>query len=92
MMSRRPDVRPTFDELVEKLDGISKRLGGRIPPRNIDVELIKSQVTDVSKQQDGEDEDGGGRRGLSQRTVAVAVAAGIAIGVGVSLAVIMAMG
>ena len=91
MMSRRPDVRPTFDELIEKLDVISKRLGGRIPPRNIDVELIKSHVTDVSKQQDAEDDEGGGRRGLSQRTVAVAVAAGIAIGVGVSLAVIMAM-
>jgi serine/threonine-protein kinase len=89
MMSRRPDVRPTFEELVEKLQGISQRLGGQIPPRNIDVELIRSAVTDAThRADDGED---GERKTLSQRTVAVAVAAGIAIGVGVSVAVIMAL-
>jgi serine/threonine-protein kinase len=91
MMSRRPDVRPTFDELVEKLSAISQRLGGQIPPRNIDIELIKSQVTDATRSADGDDHDDAGPSGMSQRTVAFAVVAGVAIGAGVMLAVMMAM-
>ena len=90
MMSRRPDVRPSFDELIEKLGVISKRLGGQIPPRNIDIELLKSQATDANNTAtEGDDEDA--PKGMSQRTVAVAVVAGVAIGAGVMLAVMMAM-
>jgi serine/threonine-protein kinase len=89
MMSRRPDIRPTFDELVDKLNVISRRLDGRIPPRNIDIELIKSQVTDATKAAAGADDEA--PTGMSQRTVAVAVVAGVALGAGVMLAVMMAM-
>ncbi|MCH9682561.1 MAG: hypothetical protein K0V04_14080, partial [Deltaproteobacteria bacterium] len=89
MMSRRPDIRPTFDDLVVKLGGISGRLGGQIPPRHQDVELIRSQSTDMDAPA-LEDEALGRRRG--SKAVIVAVAAGIAIGVGVTVAVIMAVG
>jgi len=34
MMSRRPDVRPDFEELVEVLGSISGRLRGQVPPRH----------------------------------------------------------
>ena len=34
MMSRRPDVRPDFEELVDVLGPISERLRGQVPPRH----------------------------------------------------------
>src|SRR5690606_8100134 len=87
MMSRRPDIRPSFDELVDKLGEISQRLGGRVPPRHQDVELIKSSTaTDLDKPATDLDEPG---RGRNSRAVAIAVIAGIAIGVGVTVGVIM---
>lgn len=87
MMSRRPDVRPTFDELIEKLGVVSRRLGGQIPPRHIDIELIQSEVIEA---QPAEEADAIGPT-KGSRTVAIAVVAGIAIGMGVSAAVIMAL-
>jgi serine/threonine-protein kinase len=86
MMSRRPDIRPTFDELVEKLGVVSQRLGGRVPPRHQDVELVKTTSPNLDSPA-LEDDDMGKARG-SKRTVVVAVVAGIAIGVGVTVAVI----
>lgn len=88
MMSRRPDVRPEFAELVEKLQVISGRMGGRVPPRHQDVELLKSEGDDLSPTSEDDDEAGGG----GTRTVLVAVIAGIAIGAGVSAALIFAFG
>jgi serine/threonine-protein kinase len=87
MMSRRPDVRPTFDELIEKLGYVTGRLGGQIPPRHQDVELIKTDPAEpaVVSETDEVEATGG------SRTVAIAVIAGIAIGMGVSAAVIMAL-
>jgi serine/threonine protein kinase len=87
MMSRRPDIRPTFDELVEKLGVLSQRLGGRVPPRHQDVELVKTTPTDLDSP--ALEDDDAGKRGGGSRAVAVAVVAGIAIGVGVTVAVIM---
>lgn len=89
MMSRRPDVRPVFDELTDCLEGISGRLGGQVPPRHQDVELIKSQAIDVATGMDGDDEVVAGR---GRKTVMVAVIAGVLIGAGVSAAVIIALG
>ena len=89
MMSRRPDVRPVFDELIEKLEGISGRLGGQVPPRHQPIELIQSQVTDASQRVDDDDDEVTGR---GRRTVMVAVVAGVVIGAGVSAAVIIALG
>jgi serine/threonine-protein kinase len=86
MMSRRPDVRPTFDELIEKMTEISRRLGGQVPPRHQAVELIESQPAELDRL-DPDDEP----TSASSRIVALAVGAGIAIGVGVSVAVIMAL-
>jgi len=90
MMSRRPDIRPTFDELVEKLGVISQRLGGRVPPRHQDVELVKTTPNDLDSPAVEEDDAGKGGVG-GNRTVMVAVVAGIAIGVGVTVAVITMM-
>lgn len=89
MMSRRPDVRPVFDELIEKLEVISGRLGGQVPPRHQPIELIQSQVTDSSTRVDDDDDVSPGR---GRRTVMVAVVAGVVIGAGVSAAVIIALG
>jgi len=91
MMSRRPDIRPTFDELVEKLGVISQRMGGRVPPRHQDVELVKTTPPDLDSPAVEEDDAGKGGGGGS-RTVVVAVIAGIAIGVGVTVAVITMVG
>ncbi len=87
MMSRRPDVRPTFDELIDKLGAHSRKMEGRIPPRHQDVELIQSTKADaiVPTETDEVEPPSG------SRTVAIAVVAGIAIGMGVSAAVIMAL-
>lgn len=89
MMSRRPDVRPMFDELIEKLEVISGRLGGQVPPRHQPIELIQSQVTDSSTRVDDDDDVNPGK---GRRTVMVAVVAGVVIGAGVSAAVIIALG
>lgn len=86
MMSRRPDVRPTFEELIDKLGVISGRLGGRIPPRHQEVELIKPE-TDLVSPPIATDEL---EQPRGSKTVAIAVVAGIVIGMGVSAAVIMA--
>jgi serine/threonine protein kinase len=37
MMSRRPDVRPTLEQLIEDLPKITSRIGGQIPPRHASV-------------------------------------------------------
>jgi len=89
MMSRRPDIRPVFDELIEKLEDISGRLGGQVPPRHQPIELIQSQVTDASARVDDDDDEPPGK---GRRTVMVAVVAGVVIGAGVSAAVIIALG
>ena len=67
--------------------GVSGRLGGQIPPRHQDVELIKSDPAEpgIPAETDEVEPTGG------SRTVAIAVIAGIAIGMGVSAAVIMAL-
>ncbi|MBK6922185.1 MAG: serine/threonine protein kinase [Deltaproteobacteria bacterium] len=90
MMSRRPDVRPTFDELIQKLGDISRRLGGRVPPRHQDVELLKNGSPGDNDRT--EPPVGGAGRGASSgsRTVMIAVVAGVAIGVCVSLVAIFA--
>lgn len=92
MMSRRPDIRPTFDELVEKLGVVSQRLGGRVPPRHQDVELVKTTSPNDLDSPAVEEDEGAKVAGAGgSRTVAVAVVMGIAIGVGVTVAVITMM-
>jgi serine/threonine-protein kinase len=43
MMSRRPDVRPDFDELVAILGPISKRLRGQVPPRHSSLHVSSAE-------------------------------------------------
>jgi serine/threonine protein kinase len=86
MMSRRPDVRPSFDDLVVKMGEISGRLGGQVPPRHQEVQLVEERPQALEKLETVEP-----TASAPNRIVALAVGAGIAIGVGVSLAVIMAL-
>ncbi len=79
MMSRRPDVRPTFEELVDRFGAISQRMGGRIPPRHHRVSLTASAVADVDIE-DVDDIDF--RKG--NRLIVYAVLGGVAIGLGVA--------
>ncbi|MEM7158804.1 MAG: serine/threonine-protein kinase [Myxococcota bacterium] len=86
MMSRRPDIRPTFDELVEGLGHISRRMDGRIPPRHQDVELIESKPDNLDSPALEDDTPSAGRNSTA---IMVAVGAGVAIGVGVTVTVIL---
>jgi len=87
MMSRRPDVRPTFDELTQKLEEVSGRMGGQVPPRHQDVELIKSQSVSVTPTADDDIVVPG-----KNKTVMIAIMAGVLIGACVSAGVIVAFG
>jgi serine/threonine-protein kinase len=83
-------VRPTFDELIQKLGDISRRLGGRVPPRHQNVELIRGSSA-AEERTEPPPAGGGNGGGGGTRTVAIAVTAGIAIGVGVSLVAIFVL-
>ncbi len=95
MMSRRPDVRPTLEELIEVLPKIVGRLGGQIPPRHEAAELAGKEITipaptvAASKTDAPASPQGGLFKG---KTLYMAIAIGIAIGVLCSLAVMFAMG
>ena len=92
MMSRRPDVRPTLDELIEGVPKITKRIGGQVPPRHNSVE-VKTEAPPPadpapSKAEKAREADAA-QAGM--KTWAVAVAIGIIIGVLVSLIVMITM-
>ena len=85
MMSRRPDVRPTFDQLVQALGTISGRLGGQVPPRHQPVELV---ATPGSAAEDDDIQVAG----RSRRIVALAVVGGVLLGVVATSIVLMSAG
>src|SRR5690606_15937450 len=87
MMSRRPEVRPTFEELVERLGSIVGRIGGRIPPRHQGVDLIHKPGAGLAGPLDANDDE----TTAPGHTVAIAVFAGIAIGICLSAALILAL-
>ncbi len=94
MMSRRPDVRPTFDELVDVLGVISRRLGGRVPPRHVDVDFVSqgsepALPTGTIPPAEEDDEFLGTSK--TMKTVVLAIGGGIAIGVGITVVVMMAI-
>jgi serine/threonine-protein kinase len=90
MMSRRPDVRPTLEELIEGLPEITNRLGGRIPPRHAAVELTSSPPPANTEPAPSKAEPEKPEKPFGGRTLAIAIAIGIVIGVGGSL-LIMAL-
>ena len=88
MMSRRPDVRPTLDELIRGLPAITGRIGGQIPPRHnaVEVKTEAPPATDIApskaeKAREVEVAQAG------MKTWVIAVIIGIVIGVVVSLVV-----
>jgi serine/threonine-protein kinase len=85
MMSRRPNVRPTFEHLVEQLRSISRRLDGRIPPRHQDPVSLQVAAEDNGL------EEGVAPAGRSAKVVVLAVSLGIALGIGGTLAVWMVL-
>lgn len=94
MMSRRPDVRPTLEELIDNLPAIVGRLGGQIPPRHEAVELAGPDAGPPSEPGPSKAEPAPlveGGRALNNKTLVIAIAVGVAIGVLVSLAVMLAL-
>lgn len=91
MMSRRPDVRPTLEELIDGLPSIVGRLGGQIPPRHASVELASdpAPTTELapSKAEPAPAEAGG----AAQKTWMIAIGVGILVGVLGTLVVMLLM-
>ncbi len=88
MMSRRPDVRPTYDALIEALDGISRRLGGQVPPRHAQVAVaqVTSKLNPVLPA--GSEPHGpatGAALPASERPFGIPLAAALAIGLGIGV-------
>ena len=83
MMSRRPDVRPSLEELIELMPPIVKRLDGRIPPRHTTVELSGGGAVPAVEPGPSKAEEPGAPAGgsIGTRTLAIAIAIGVAIGV-----------
>src|SRR5690606_16284626 len=91
MMSRRPDVRPTFDELKTSLTEISKRLGGQVPPRHADVELRSPEEINEKIRQEQKKAPAGAPAGpapsAGTRTFMIAVGVGVTIGIAIGVVV-----
>ncbi len=86
MMSRRPDVRPTFEELKEVLGEVSGRMGGRVPPRHAEVILRSDRA--ASEVDLGALPPPAPRRSAARTTVlAVGIGVTIGIGLGVMIAI-----
>ncbi|MCA9684368.1 MAG: serine/threonine protein kinase [Myxococcales bacterium] len=83
MMSRRPDVRPSLEELIELMPPIVKRLDGRIPPRHTTVELSGGGAVPAVEPGPSKAEEPGAPSGgsIGTRTLAIAIIIGVAIGV-----------
>jgi serine/threonine-protein kinase len=97
MMSRRPDVRPTYDELRERLTAIVRRLGGELPPRHTKVDLLTSADQGQVQATQPPPTAGQSAQGRSpgftigRSTMFIALGLGVAIGVAVSLAAMALM-
>ena len=96
MMSRRPDVRPDYEELVTLIGGISERLGGRLPPRHVSLEKPKPEPTmELDRMGGGAEAAGAAAPALADpgpaanaNIVWLVAGLGVLIGVGVTLAVL----
>jgi serine/threonine-protein kinase len=88
MMSRRPDVRPDFDELVTTLEAISTRMGGQVPPRHQDVKSTQSR----SRVDMPEDEPFMAAPNRHRRRMLLAAVIGISVGVGAGVAIMSLWG
>lgn len=92
MMSRRPDVRPTLDELIQSLPPMVDRLGGRIPPRHQEVELsIEAPTTGADAGPSRAEPTQAVDTGMGRQTLIIAIAMGVAIGVIGSLVVMFVL-
>ena len=94
MMSRRPDVRPTLEELIEGMPAIVSRLGGQIPPRHekvtVEPEAPPPPEPAPSKAESSRDEHVEPAPPPS-KTWVIAIVVGILIGVAGAVAVMQAL-
>jgi serine/threonine-protein kinase len=90
MMSRRPDVRPTLEQLIEDLPAINSRIGGQIPPRHASVAVAVETPPPIEPAlSQAEDPRVEMTSAASQKTWILAISIGIIIGVGVALLVML---
>ena len=91
MMSRRPDVRPSLEDLIRDLPAIVKRLDGQLPPRHANVVLNTEAppATELAPSKAEPAQPEGAVAG--QKIWAVAIAVGIAVGVLGTLIVMLLM-
>jgi serine/threonine protein kinase len=90
MMSRRPDVRPTLEQLIEDLPKITSRIGGQIPPRHASVAVEAEPPPPVEPApSQAEDPRAELASAASQKTWIMAISIGIVIGVAVALLVML---
>ena len=90
MMSRRPDVRPTFEELKTNLNEISRRLGGQVPPRHASVELRSPDEVNAAARANAKPNDLTPER-PSRTTRTTMIAVGIGVTIGIALGVVLAV-
>ena len=94
MMSRRVEVRPKYDDLVQALGVIVQRLGGRLPPRHVDPQTGISHASTRSVSDDdgvasgiepAPHRDGGD--GISAKQLAMIVSVVLVLGVALGLGI-----
>lgn len=95
MMSRRVEVRPKYDDLVQALGVIVQRLGGRLPPRHVDPQ---TGISHASTRSVADDDDGvasgiepaphrHGGDGISAKQLAMIVSVVLVLGVALGLGI-----
>ena len=91
MMSRRPDVRPSLEELIDAMPKIIARIGGQIPPRHSSVQVETEAPPPAADPAPSQVEDPRLEpTGANQKTTWIlAITIGIVIGVGVALLVMV---
>ena len=94
MMSRRVEVRPKYDDLVQALGAIVQRLGGRLPPRHVDPQTGISHASTRSVADDDGVASGiepaphrHGGDGISAKQLAMIVSVVLVLGVALGLGI-----
>lgn len=87
MMSRRPDVRPGFDELKAVLGSVSRRMDGQVPPRHTAVRLREEQGLAAGSSPADTKRATAPDAGGAPRATMIAIIVGVGLGVGLGVVI-----